>query len=30
MASVQAKTGLEWPRKREIKNYHSDQFLPDM
>ena len=29
MASVQAKTGWERPRKREIKNYRSDQFLPD-
>ena len=29
MASFQAKIGWEWPRKRENKNYHSDQFLPD-
>ena len=29
MASFQAKTGWERPRKRENKNYPSDQFLPD-
>ena len=29
MASVQAKIGWERPRKREINNYRSDQFLPD-
>ena len=29
MASFQAKTGLERLRKRENKNYRSDQFLPD-
>ena len=28
-ASFQAKTGCERTRKRENKNYHSDQFLPD-
>ena len=28
-ASLQAKTGWERPRKRENKNYRSDQFLPD-
>ena len=28
MASFQAKTGWEKPRKRENKNYCSDQFLP--
>ena len=28
MASFQAKTGQETPRKRENKNYHSDQFRP--
>ena len=27
--SLQAKTGWERPRKRENKNYCSDQFLPD-
>ena len=27
MASFQAKIGWESPRKRENKNYHSDQFL---
>ena len=30
MASFQAKTGLERLKKRENKNYHSDQFLPDL
>ena len=29
LASFQAKTGWERPRKRENKNYPSDQFLPD-
>ena len=29
MASFQAKTGQETPRKRENKKYHSDQFRPD-
>ena len=29
MSSFQAKTGWERPRKREYKNYHSYQFLPD-
>ena len=29
MASLQAKIGTEWSRKRENKNYCSDQFLPD-
>ena len=29
MASFQAKIGWESPRKRENKNYHSNQFLPD-
>ena len=29
MASFQAKIGWEWPRKRENKNYRSNQFLPD-
>ena len=29
MASFQAKTGWERPRKREKKNYRSDQFLPN-
>ena len=29
MASFQAKTGWETSRKRENKNYHSDQFQPD-
>ena len=29
MASFQAKTGWERPRKREKKNYRSDQFLLD-
>ena len=29
MASFQAKTGWERPRKSENKNYCSDQFLPD-
>ena len=29
MASSKAKTGWEWPRKSENKNYRSDQFLPD-
>ena len=27
--SLQAETGRERPRKREIKNYSSVQFLPD-
>ena len=29
MASFQAKTGWETSRKREKKNYRSDQFQPD-
>ena len=29
MASFQAKTGWERPRKSENKNYRSDLFLPD-
>ena len=29
MASFQAKQSWERPRKRENKNYRSDQFLPD-
>ena len=29
MALFQAKIGWEWPRKRENKNYRSNQFLPD-
>ena len=29
MASLQAKIGTKWSRKRENKNYCSDQFLPD-
>ena len=29
MASFQAKTGWERPRKRANKNYRSNQFLPD-
>ena len=29
MASFQAKTGCERPKKSENKNYRSDQFLPD-
>ena len=29
MASFQAKTGGERPRKSENKNYRSDNFLPD-
>ena len=29
MASFQAKTGWERPRKSENKNYCSDQFLAD-
>ena len=29
MASFQAKTGLERLKKRENKNYRSDQFVPD-
>ena len=29
MGSFQAKTGWERPRKRENKNYRSDEFLPD-
>ena len=29
MASFQAKTGWEWPRKSENKNYCFDHFLPD-
>ena len=27
--SLQAKTGRERQRKRENKNYRTDQFLPD-
>ena len=30
MASLQAKTGWQRPRKRENKNYRYDQFLPDL
>ena len=30
MASFQAKTGGERPRKSENKNYRSDNFLPDL
>ena len=30
MASFQARTGWEWPRKREKKSSHFDQFLPDL
>ena len=29
MSSFQSKMGRERPRKREKKNYRSDQFLPD-
>ena len=29
MVSFQAKPGWERQRMREIKNYRSDQFLPD-
>ena len=29
MASFQAKTGRESPRKSENKNYRSDQFQPN-
>ena len=29
MASFQAKTGWEMSRKRENKNYRSDQLMPD-
>ena len=29
MASCQIKTGWEMPRKRNNKNYCSDQFIPD-
>ena len=29
MASFQAKTGRERPKKSENKNYRSDHFLPD-
>ena len=29
MASFQTRTGWERLRKRENKNYRSDQFLPD-
>ena len=29
MASFQAKTGQERPRKKEKKNYRSDQFQPN-
>ena len=29
MAFFQARTGWERPRKRENKNYRSNQFLPD-
>ena len=28
-ASLQAKTGWEWQRKRVNKNYRSNQFLPN-
>ena len=30
MASFQVKIGWEKPRKRENKNYHYDQFQPDL
>ena len=30
MAYFQAKRGWDKPRKRETKNYRSDQFLPNM
>ena len=30
MASFQAKTGWDRPRKKGNKNYRSDQFLPDL
>ena len=30
MASFQSKTGWKMLRKSENKNYHSDQFLPDL
>ena len=30
MASFKAKLGWKRPRKRENKNYRSDQFLPDL
>ena len=30
MASFHDKTGWERSRKREKKNYRSDQFLPDL
>ena len=29
MSSFQSKMGRERPRKREKKNYRSDQFLPN-
>ena len=29
MASFQAKTGWQRPRKRENRNYRYNQFLPD-
>ena len=29
MASFQAKTSWERPRKNENKNYHYDHFLPE-
>ena len=29
MASFQAKTGWQRPRKRENRNYRYDQFLPN-
>ena len=29
MATFQAKINWEWPRKREKKKNHSDEFLPD-
>ena len=29
MATFQAKTGRETPRKRENRNYRYDQFLPN-
>ena len=29
MASFQANIGWEMPKKRENKNYHSDQFQPN-
>ena len=30
MASFQAKTGRERPKKSENENYRSDHFLPDL